>query len=237
MKRIRRPRKTKEIIRFWWEIYRELVRNKRLVAELELAEAMEAHKERYRAWGDVTQTTFEAWWVKKRDLFIEQPSVKELSGETIERKPDHLYLAINLKKPYSKLIPKITERITRLQKAKALLQEGKKRKSKRQAQVCYNDDAEIHLPTFREQFRFFKYVYVPERYPRGSYREWGKHQMDSLGAGTKLWRAAAKHYKGKKKPKYLRLSDTPTPTALRNLRRYVQRINTLCERVAHGQFP
>ncbi len=237
MKRMRRPRKTKEIVRFWWDIYRELNRNKRLRAELKLDDAMDAHSEFYRAWGDVTKPTFEAWWKEHRELFIEAPSVTEVSGAAFERKPNHLYLAINCAKPYSKLVPQIKDRIKRLQKSQTLLLEGRKRKSKRQAKFRYNEATEIHLPTFREQYRFFKYVYVPERYPRGSYREWGKHQMDSLGAGTKLWRAAAKHYKGKKKPKYLRLSDTPTPTTLRNLRRYVQRINTLCERVAHGQFP
>lgn len=232
MKRIRRPRQTKEIIRFWWEIYRELVRNRRLVIGLELSAAMRANRERYRAWNDVTAVTFEAWWGTHRQLFIEAPSVEELTMTEFTRKPHHLYLAINLAKPPSKLLPHIAERITRLQTKQALLRDGHKRKSKRQATVRYNEATEIHLPTFREQYRFFKYVYIPELYPSSL-----DHLKDSLGAGKKLWNAAATHYKGKKKPKYLQLSATPTPTALRNLRRYVQRLDLLCARVAAGQFP
>ena len=240
MTRIRRPRNTKEIICFWWEIYRELVWNTRLCGGLGVTDAMDLYRDRYRAWGDVTKTTFEAWWNEHRELFIEEPSVQELSGDKIERREKHLYLAINLTKVPSKLIPQIKERIERHQKQQGLLRVGHKRKSKRQAQFRYNEQTEIHLPTFREQYRFFKYVYVPEFYPRSSQAQWGKMDYSSQG-GQKLWKAAEKYYRGKKKPKYLRFSDDLTPTqrqtALRNLRRYVQRINSLCEHVAHGVFP
>lgn len=233
--RIRRPRKTKEIICFWWEIYRELVRNKRLCSERGVTDTMDECRERYRAWGDVTKTTFDAWWKEHRELFIEEPSIQELSGDKIERREKHLYIAVNLTKPCSKLIPQIEERIKRYQEQQGLLRIGHKRKSKRQAQFRYNEGTEIHLPTFREQYRFFKYVYIPELYTGGV------RKMDSLGAGRKLWKAAAKYYRGKKKPKYLRLSGSLTPTqqqtTLRNLRRYVQRLDLLCVRVAHGQFP
>ena len=239
MTRIRRPRKTKEIIRFWWEIYRELMCNRRLRGGLGVTDVMDQYADRYRVWGDVTKTTFEMWWKEHRELFIEEPSVQELSGDKIERKDKHLYLAINLTKTLSKLIPQIQERIKRYQMQQGLLLGGHKRKSKRQAQFRYNEQTEIHLPTFREQHRFFKNVYIPELYPHGSSQQWGK--LDSLGAGRKLWQAASKYYRGKKKPKYLRLSGALTPTqqqtALRNLRRYVQRLDLLCERVAHGQFP
>ena len=186
----------------------------------------------YRSWGDVTTVTFEAWWKAHRELFIEASSVEELTHAEFTRKPNHLYLAINLTKPPSKLIPQITERITRLQTKQALLRDGHKRKSKRVAECRYNEATEIHLPTFREQYRFFKYVYIPELYPASL-----DQLKDSLGAGKKLWNAAVKHYKSKKKPKYLRLSATPTPTTLRNLRRYVQRLDLLVARVAAGQFP
>lgn len=240
MKRIRRPRETKEIVRFWWEIYRELKRNKRLRVGLNLDDAMRARSEFYRAWGDVAKPTFEEWWRAHRTLFIEAPSVEEVPGAAFERKQYHLYLAINLQKPPSKLVPQIAERIRRLQKRQALLREGCKRKSRRQAQFRYNEATEIHLPTFREQYRFFKYVYIPEFYPR-TLANYGKAKMDSLGAGRKLWAATMQYYRGKKKPKYLRLYDSLTPThkqtALRNLRRYVQRLDMLCARVAHGQFP
>jgi len=240
MKRIRRPRRTKEIVRFWWEIYRELKCNRRLAAGLELEKAIADSKEKYLPWGDVTVETFEAWWKSHREMFIEQPSVEEIRDAAFERKPHHLYLAINLEKPPSKLIPPIKERIKRLQKAHGLLRENHKRKAKqRQAQFRYNERTEIHLPTFREQYRFFKYVYIPVLYPHGAYHHWGQQKMESSGGGQKLWKAAVRYYRGKKKPKYLRLSGAPTPTAtaLRNLRRYVQRLNTLCERVASGQFP
>lgn len=240
MPRIRRPRKTKEIICFWWEIYRELMWNKRLRVELGVTDAMDAHRERYREWGDVTKTTFEVWWNEHRELFIEEPSVQELSGDKIERREKHLYLAINLMKTQDKLIPQIKDRIERYQQQQGLLRDGHKRKSLRKAQFLYNEKTEIHLPTFREQYRFFKYVYVPEFYPRSSHEQWGKMDFSSQG-GQKLWKAAAKYYRGKKKPKYLRFSGDLTPTqrqtALRNLRRYIQRINSLCEHVASGQFP
>jgi hypothetical protein len=215
--------------------------NKRLCGGLGVIDAMDLHRDRYRRWGDVTKISFETWWKEHRELFIEEPSVQDLSGDKIERREKHLYLAINLTKPAYKLIPQIQDRITRLQQAGGYLQDGHKRKSKRQAQFPYDERTEIHLPTFREQYRFFKYVYIPELYPPGSYRDWRDRPMDSLGAGQKLWEATAKYYRGKKKPKYLRFSSDLTPvqrqTALRNLRRYVHRINSLCEHVAHGQFP
>jgi hypothetical protein len=237
MQRIRRPRNTREIIRFWWAIYRELQCNRRLVGGLALEKAMADSNEKYRPWGDLTAETFDAWWKSHREMFIEQPSVEDISKAPFDRKPHHLYLSINLQKPPSKLIPPIMERIKRLQKAHGLLRENHKRKARRQAQFRYNEGAEIHLPTFREQYRFFKYVYIPVLYPRGNYQHWGKQEMESTGGGQKLWKAAVRYYRGKKKPQYLRLSGAPTPSTLRNLRRYIQRINILCERVAHGQFP
>lgn len=247
MKRIRRPRDTKEIVEFWWEIYRALVMNTRLLGGLipeDSAATTEApdlndvfedkQKTFYAPWGDVTTTTFEAWWKTHRDMFIEEAAIQEVPNETTTRSPTRLYVSINLKKPHSKLIPKLTEWIVERQKKQGLLQSGK-RKSQREALFKYDEETEIHLPTFREQFRFFKYVYIPELYTGGM------RKMDSLGAGRKLWKASLRHYRGKPKPKYLRLGSNLTPvqkaSVVRTLRRYVVRLDDMCRHVVHGQFP
>lgn len=260
MKRIRRPRDTKEIVAFWWEIYRALVTNSRLLGGLlpttkdpdsktpktiepdsktpKVHDLDDAFKDKrktfYGPWGDVTNTTFEAWWKLHRDMFIEEAAIQEVPNERISRSPTRLYVSINLKKPPSKLIPQLTDWIVKGQRKQGLLQSSK-RKSKREARFRYNERTEIHLPTFRELRRFFKYVYLPELYPpRGI---GGGQEM----IGINLWEAARRRYYGKPKPKYLRLGSDLSPmqraSVLRTLRRYVVRLDDMCRHVAHGVFP
>lgn len=247
MKRIRRPRDTKEIVRFWWEIYRALVTNSRLLGGL-ITENSSAttkapdlddvfkdkRKTFYGPWGDVTNTTFEAWWKLHRDMFIEEAAIQEVPNERIPRSPTRLYVSINLKKPPSKLISQLTDWIAKRQIKQGLLQSSK-RKSKREARFRYNERTEIHLPTFRELRRFFKYVYLPELYP--PLGKGGGQEM----IGMNLWNAARRRYRGKLKPKYLRLGSNVPPrqmtSVLRTLKRYVVRLDDMCRRVASGQFP
>jgi len=247
MKRIRRPRDTKEIVAFWWDIYQALVTNRRLLGGLitensptttkapDLDDVFEdKRKTFYEPWGDVTNMTFEAWWKFHRDMFIEEGAIQEVPNEKISRSPTRLYVSINLKKPHSKLISQLREWIVKRQKKQGLLQSGK-RKSKREARFRYNERTEIHLPTFRELHRFFKYVYLPVLYPTGG--QGGDQEM----IGMNLWKAALRHYSGKPKPKYLRLGSNLTPvqktSVLRTLRRYVVRLDDMCRHVAYGQFP
>jgi hypothetical protein len=237
-KRIRRPRDTKEIVAFWWEIYRALVMNSRVLGGVggeDIKDAFEdKRKSFYGPWGDVSNSTFEAWWKIHRNMFIEEAAIQEVPNEKISRSPTRLYVSINLKKPHSKLIPQLREWIVARQTKQGLLQSGK-RKSRRKARFRYNERTEIHLPTFRELHRFFKYVYLPELYPPQG--KGGDQEMK----GMNLWKAALRHYRGKPRPKYLRLGNNLTPeqkaSVLRTLRRYVVRLDDMCRHVAYGQFP
>ena len=247
MKRIRRPRDTKEIVTFWWEIYKALVTNPRLLGGLlpttidptskglDLIDTFKVKRQKfYEPWGDVANTTFETWWKLHRHMFIEEAAIQEVPNEKISRSPTHLYVSINLKKPHTKLISQLREWIVKRQTKQELLQIGK-RKSNREAKFRYNEWKEIHLPTFRDQYRFFKYVYLPVLYPlRG---QGGDLEM----IGMNLWKAALRHYRGKPKPKYLRLGSNLTPvqkaSVVRTLRRYVVRLDDMCRHVVHGQFP
>ena len=244
--RIRRPRETKEIIAFWWEIYRALVTNKRLLGGLPTANTPDLddvfkvkRKTYYEPWGDVTNTTFDAWWRLHREKCIEEAAIQEIPNEKIERTPTRLYLSINLKKPKSTLLDKLEEWIVERQTRQGLLKVGK-RKPKREALIRYNEAMQIHLPTFREQYRFFKYVYLPELYPTGNLQQ-VTGEMSNV-AGMNLWKAAQRYYRGKPKPKYLKLGNSnltrvQKESALRTLRRYVIRLDDMCRHVAHGQFP
>ena len=83
MKRIRRPRDTKEIVAFWWEIYRALVMNSRLLGGVGGEDIKDVFKDKrktfYEPWGDVTnETKFEAWWKLHRDMFIEEAAIQEV---------------------------------------------------------------------------------------------------------------------------------------------------------------
>jgi hypothetical protein len=104
-KRIRRQRRTKEIVRFWFAIYQALKCNDYLRGVLELESALRDSAPKYRLWGDVTKTTeFEQWWRKYRDSFIEAPSVQVITSDKIERKPKQLYVSISLEKAPAKLL-------------------------------------------------------------------------------------------------------------------------------------
>jgi hypothetical protein len=206
---------------------------------LDLRDAFKVKRQTfYEPWGDVINTTFEAWWKLHRDMFIEEASIQEVPNEKISRSTTRLYVSINLKKPPSKLISQLREWIVGRQTKQGLLQSSK-RKSKREARFRYNERTEIHLPTFREQYRFFKYVYLPELYPTGNLQERKGVELEMMGMN--LWKAALRHYRGKPKPKYLRLGSNLTPvqktSVLRTLRRYVVRLDDMCRHVAHGQFP
>lgn len=238
MTRTHRPRQTKEIIRFWWTIYRELTCNQRMRRVLGLEVALRHSRSRYQAWGTITaQTEFEEWWKEHRTKFIEEPSIQELSDDTIVRKPKHLYVSINLEKSVSRLLAALKGHIQRGQTKQGLEAIGQKRKFRRQASVRYNERVQIHLPTFREEYRFFKYVYAPLLF--GPTDSWIGDEGDAKGAGIKLWKKTEAYYRGKKKPKFLQgsVNGKPTPSALRTLRRYVQRLKLLCGRVAFGKFP
>ena len=239
MKRIRRPRDTKEIVAFWWEIYRALVMNSRLLGGVGGEDIKDVFKDKrktfYEPWGDVTnETKFEAWWKLHRDMFIEKAAIQEVPNEMITRSSTRLYVSINLKKPHSKLTSKLTDWIVERQTKQGLLQDGKL-KSKREVRFRYNERTQIHLPTFRELHRFFMHVYLPELYPPGG--QGGDQEM----IGMNLWKKALQHYRGKQKPKYLRLGNNLTPeqkaSVLRTLRRYVVRLDDMCRHVAYGQFP
>jgi len=244
-KRIRRPRDTKEIVAFWWEIYRALVMNNRILGRLmtpdgpDLRDVFdEKQKTFYDPWGDVINTTFEAWWKLHRHMFIEEAAIQEVPNEKTARSSTRLYVSINLKKSASKLARKLGKWIVERQRKQGLLDNGKV-KPKREARFRYDEEMQIHLPTFREEYRFFKYVYLPEIYPTGGLPQ-GKAGL-SEAAGMNLLKAAQRHYRGKPKPKFLKLESGLTPvqkaSALRALRRYVLRLDKMCRRVAHGQFP
>jgi hypothetical protein len=252
MKRVRRPRDTKEIVEFWWEIYQALVTNRRLSGVLisensattttapDLRDVFkDKRKTFYAPWGDVTNASnFEAWWRQHREMFIEEAAIQEVPNEKISRSPTRLYVSINLKKPHTKLTSQLTDWIVKRQAKQGLLQSGK-RKSRREVQFRYSEETEIHLPTFRELRRFFKYVYLPELYPTGNLQKGKGEDLEMIGMN--LWKAALRQYRGKPKPKYLRLGNNLTPvqnaSVLRTLRRYVVRLDDMCRHVAHGQFP
>lgn len=261
-KRIRRTRDTQEIVRFWWTIYRELVTNRRLLGGLlETYDRMkkgskrrdldlytvfmnnrEKEKEKgfYAPWGDVTQVTFVAWWKDHRELFIEEPIIQKVPNEGVERAKDRLYVSLNLKKPHYKLLSALRSYILAEQKRLGLCQFDtsavhSKRKAKREVKFRYNEDPEIHLPTFRELYRFFTTVYVPVLY---------SDQADLTGdvmKGKTLLTATRRQFAGKPMPAYLQLSRTATPqqqrSVLKTLRRYVLKLDSLCVRVALGEFP
>ncbi len=257
MTRVRRPRDTQEIVAFWWEIYRALVKDSRLVGRFlpttndpdsKTPKAIDSttkgpylddvfkdkRKTFYEPWGDVTNTTFEAWWKLHREMFIEEAAIQEVPNETITRSPTRLYVSINLNKPHSKLTSQLSEWIVKRQTKQGLLRSGK-RKSRREARFRYNERTEIHLPTFRELHRFFKYVYLPELVSTGG--QGGGQEMK----GMNLWKATRRNFSGKLKPKYLRLGSNLTPvqkaSVLKNLGRYVERLDDMCRHVANGMFP
>ena len=246
-KRIRRSRDTQEIVRFWWTIYRELIVNRRLRGglsekNLDLEETFKRkRKEFYAAWGDVTQTTYVAWWKKHREMFIEEAAIQSVANEVTTRSASRLYVSINLKKSHSALLRTLSSYIVTEQKKRGLAQQDRsvadrsKRIGKREAQFRYNERTEIHLPTFRALYNFFRFVYVEVLY---------KDQADLTGdvmKGQTLLDATKRRYAGKAMPKYLQLNRTATQqqrrSVLRTLRRYVLKLDDLVLRVASGQFP
>jgi hypothetical protein len=122
-----------------------------------------------------------------------------------------------------------------------LLLDGQRQKFRRQAAVRYNEATQIHLPSFREQYRFFKYFYIPRLFGPAVSREWLGAEKDAKYGGIKLWQKAVAYYRGKKKPKFLKFAKPPMGkqrvSALKALRRYIKRLELYCERVASGQFP
>lgn len=242
MKRIRRQHRTREIVRFWFEIYQALKCNAYLRETLRLESALQGSEQKYRLWGNVTGTTeFEQWWKEHRESFIEAPSVQVLTSDKIERKPKHLYLSISLEKAPTKLLAALKGKIQQEQARQGMRLDGQKQKFRRQAAVRYNEATQIHLPSFREEYRFFRYFYIRQLFGPDAKHEWLGDDTDAKYGGIELWKKAADYYQGKKKPKFLKFSKTPTgkqrASALKALRRYIKRLELYCERVASGQFP
>ena len=212
----------REPYRLWFE-YLKLARAS---ADPAVKRALSGSASYYAPWGDVTDAWFDEWWRDHSHLFEEKLSVRRLARREAPSDPDALVVEVPLALSTSALVRQVRAVIREARDARPLAA----RRTRRRPMATYRltEGAEPNLRAMRIELTMYRDVYLRDPKLRG------KKLLDAAHA----YYARRKSEEGRKVPGSLRPDKYGDPTtAMRNLRRYIQRAERLVLNAARGEFP
>ena len=212
----------KEAYRLWFEYLKVALQSpdKKVKAALLVSEPY------YRPWQMTTAGKFDPWWKEHLSLFAEKYTVRELTHGEPALDPDALLLEV----PLTQSPTILTRKVKAIIQAAYERQAKTERKGKTRATAYYHmtEGAEPKLDAVREMLSIYRDVYL----------------KDPKLRGEKLLDAVHKYYSSRKNKKWAKIpmafqhdGRDDKERAMRNLRRYIQKAETVVLNVARGQFP
>jgi hypothetical protein len=210
----------KQGFRLWFEFY------KLALGEPALASEAEKTRSFYEPWGDVGAQTFDRWWVEKRHLFGET-AVRQVNR--IGDEPDAVYLAVPLQQPLIRSMRQVKEIIEarQLEVAKAVGIEGRRTKAAGVGQFHLTPGVEFRHTTVKDVLLVYQ-LYAAQGKPK---------------VNAKFLEKIQEFYRSRPRAKRVPIqfaTDPKSPnmeSALRSIRRYVERAEELMLAAAKGEFP
>jgi hypothetical protein len=211
----------REAFRLWFE-YLKIAR---LSTNRKVREALKIHGPFYARWEMDEADKFDPWWKTHGHLFEEKFVVRELKAGELPADADAIILEI----PLTQSVTVLTKRVKAILQSALDAQQRTRRKGTKKPTAAFrlSDGAEPKLVAVREMLTVYRDVYLKNPTLRG-------------GA---LLDAAHKHYLSRRVKKYrkvpmaLQYATGDKITAMRNLRRYIQKAEKIVLNVASGQFP
>jgi hypothetical protein len=212
----------KEAYRLWFEYLKVALQcpDKKVKAALLVSEPY------YRPWQMDVTVRFDKWWAEHQTLFDEKYIVRELAHGEKAKDPNALLLEV----PLTQSPTILTRKVKAIVQAAFERQAKTERKGKSKATAYYHltEGAEPKLDAVREMLSIYRDVYLKNPKLRGE----------------KLLDAVHKYYTNRKNKKWARIpmafqhdGGDDKERAMRNLRRYIQKAQTVVLNVARGQFP
>lgn len=214
----------RETFQLWFEYLRLAKKS----TDGEIVEALKRSAAFYEPWGDVNAESFHEWWKQKGHLFEEQKVIRRLESNETPSDPTALALEIPLNQSPTRLTRVVKALI---EEAWAEQNEQHKLKNKTIASAKYHlaEGSEPKLDAIRDTLTVYRDVY-----------------LKNTNMSTRdLLAAIEAHYKKRKLSRIGRVpmalvlptSNTHLSLKMRNLRRYINRAQTIMLNVANGEFP
>jgi hypothetical protein len=210
----------KQGFRLWFEFYKLALEDPDLASEVEKSRAF------YEPWGDARAQAFDRWWAEKRHLFGET-AVRQVNR--IGDEPDSVYLAVPLQQPLirsMRQVKKIVE-ARQLEVAKAVGIEGRRTKAAGVGQFHLTPGVEFRHTTVKDVLLIYQ-LYAAQGKPK---------------INAKFLEKIQEFYRSRPRAKRVPIQFTTDPnspnmeSALRSIRRYVERAEELMLAAARGDFP
>ena len=212
----------REVYRLWFE-YLKVARGSN---DPSVQRSLKSCADFYLPWDDVANFKFDPWWKTHGYLFEERHTVRSLGPGKSPSDPNSLVIEVPLNQSPTELTKRvkaiIQERFAELERSKA--------KSKKHPSSIYRptEGAEPKLLALREMLTVYRDVYL----------------KDPRLRGEKLLEAVHSFYLGRRNKRWAKV-PTPLMTGgiegiarpLRNLRRYIQKAETVVKNVASAEFP
>lgn len=215
----------RETYRLWFE-YLKVARASTVP---EVVTALKSTNDFYAPWEVTPHARFDAWWKTHKHLFAEEHTVRALAYGEAPSDPDALVVMVPLTQSPTVLTRQV-KAIIQAAVADREKQRAKKRKAKKSPSARYRptDGAEPKLVAVREMLTVYRDVYLKNPNLRGE----------------ALLNAAHSFYGGRKSKKWAKVpmalqvnNVSGNTTAMRNLRRYIQKAEAVVLNVAKGEFP
>lgn len=215
----------RETYRLWFEYLKVAFasRNPDVIAALKSTTGF------YAPWEVTSDTRFDPWWKTHQHLFAEEHTVRALAHGEVPSDPDALVVMVPLTQSPT-ILTRQVKAIIQAAVAEREKSAAKKRKAKKSPSARYRptDGAEPKLAAVREMLTVYRDVHLKNPKLRGEALLNAAHAF-YLGRKTK---------KGAKVPMALQVNNVSgQTTAMRNLRRYIQKAEAVVLNVARGEFP
>jgi hypothetical protein len=212
----------KEAYRLWFEYLKVAIQS----PDKKVKSALLVSEPYYRPWQMAGAAKFDSWWADHQSLFDEKYIVRELAHGEMAMDPNALLLEVPLTQSPTILTRKVKAIIQAAYERRAKTE--RKGKTKATAYYHMTEGAEPKLDAVREMLSIYRDVYLKNPKLRGE----------------KLLEAVHKYYLNRKNKKWAKIPMPFLPgpyedkeRVLRNIRRYIQKAETVVLNVARGQFP
>ena len=212
----------KEAYRLWFEYLKVALQS----PDKKVQSALLVSQPYYRPWQMAVAPKFDPWWSDHQSLFDEKYTVRELAHGEKAKDPNALLLEV----PLTQSPTILTRKVKAIIQAAYEQREKSQRKAKTKATAYYHltEGAEPKLDAVREMLSIYRDVYL----------------KNSKLRGEKLFDAVHKYYTTRKNKKWAKVpmaflhdGGDDKERAMRNLRRYIQKAETVVLNTARGQFP
>lgn len=215
----------RETYRLWFEYLKVACSSNKP----EVITALKSTTDYYAPWEVTLDTRFDPWWKTHQHLFSEEHTVRALSHGEVPSDPDALVIMV----PFTQSPTVLTRQVKAIIQAAVTEREksaAKKRKAKKSPSARYHptEGAEPKLVAVREMLTIYRDVYLKNPKLRGEALLGAAHAF-YLGRKNKRWA---------KIPSALQINNVSgNTTAMRNLRRWIQKAEAVVLNVARGEFP